>query len=111
MCSSRNRSTYGITTSSFSPPTNEAIPLRLALLNPWLAPWIGYRTADGYFSTACSEYLMSTIKSLVPCGRLEIILSEFFNFVDYSGINVPLVAVCNVPPVAQCNVPPQKWLQ
>lgn len=41
--------------------------LRLALLNPWLAPWIGYRTADGYFSTACSEYLMSTIKSLVPC--------------------------------------------
>lgn len=45
MCSSRNRSTYGITTSSFSPPTNEAIPLRLALLNPWLAPWIGYRTA------------------------------------------------------------------
>lgn len=30
---------------------------------------------------------------------------------DYSGINVPLVAVCNVPPVAQCNVPPQKWLQ
>ena len=67
MCSSRNRNTYGITTSSFSPPTNEAIPLRLALLNPWLAPWIGYRTADGYLSTACSEYLMSTIKSLVPC--------------------------------------------
>ena len=32
-------------------------------------------------------------------------------FPDYSGINVPLVAVCNVPPVAQCNVPPQKWLQ
>ena len=30
---------------------------------------------------------------------------------DYSGINVPLVAVCNVPPVAQCKVPPQKWLQ
>lgn len=30
---------------------------------------------------------------------------------DYSGINVPLVAVCNVPPVAQRNVPPQKWLQ
>ena len=25
-------------------------------------------------------------------------------FIDYSGINVPLVAVCNVPPVAQCNV-------
>ena len=67
MCSSRIRNTYGITTSSFSPPTNEAIPLRLALLNPWLAPWIGYRTADGYFSTACSEYLMSTMKSLVPC--------------------------------------------
>ena len=35
----------------------------------------------------------------------------FFIGVDYSGINVPLVAVCNVPPVAQCNVPPQKWLQ
>ena len=32
-------------------------------------------------------------------------------YIDYSGINVPLVAVCNVPPVAQCNVPPQKWLQ
>ena len=32
-------------------------------------------------------------------------------FCDYSGINVPLVAVCNVPPVAQRNVPPQKWLQ
>ena len=26
-------------------------------------------------------------------------------YTDYSGINVPLVAVCNVPPVAQCNVP------
>jgi hypothetical protein len=36
--------------------------------------------------------------------------TEFEKF-DYSGINVPLVAVCNVPPVAQCNVPPQKWLQ
>ena len=35
----------------------------------------------------------------------------FAGFGDYSGINVPLVAVCNVPPVAQCNVPPQKWLQ
>ena len=34
-----------------------------------------------------------------------------FDLSDYSGINVPLVAVCNVPPVAQCNVPPQKWLQ
>ena len=33
------------------------------------------------------------------------------SYFDYSGINVPLVAVCNVPPVAQCNVPPQKWLQ
>lgn len=33
------------------------------------------------------------------------------HFPDYSGINVPLVAVCNVPPVAQCNVPLQKWLQ
>ena len=33
------------------------------------------------------------------------------DLIDYSGINVPLVAVCNVPPVAQCNVPPQKWLQ
>jgi hypothetical protein len=33
------------------------------------------------------------------------------SFYDYSGINVPFVAVCNVPPVAQCNVPPQKWLQ
>lgn len=32
-------------------------------------------------------------------------------YCDYSGINVPLVAVCNVPPVARCNVPPQKWLQ
>ena len=52
MCSSRNRSTYGITTSSFSPPTNEAIPLRLALLNPCLAPCAGraesvYHIIDG----------------------------------------------------------------
>ena len=37
--------------------------------------------------------------------------SELAALDDYSGINVPLVAVCNVPPVAQCNVPPQKWLQ
>ena len=29
---------------------------------------------------------------------------------DYSGLNVPLVAVCNVPPIAFSNVPPQKWL-
>ena len=38
-------------------------------------------------------------------------IPEHIRLVDYSGINVPLVAVCNVPPVAQCNVPPQKWLQ
>ena len=38
-------------------------------------------------------------------------LSVLTDLHDYSGINVPLVAVCNVPPVAQCNVPPQKWLQ
>ena len=44
---------------------------------------------------------------LVPEG----IRPEFTARNDYSGINVPLVAVCNVPPVAQCNVPPQKWLQ
>ena len=31
-------------------------------------------------------------------------------FCDYSGLNVPLVAVCNVPPIAFSNVPPQKWL-
>lgn len=31
-------------------------------------------------------------------------------FFDYSGLNVPLVAVCNVPPIAFSNVPPQKWL-
>ena len=30
--------------------------------------------------------------------------------IDYSGLNVPLVAVCNVPPIAFSNVPPQKWL-
>ena len=36
---------------------------------------------------------------------------DYEGFNDYSGINVPLVAVCNVPPVARCNVPPQKWLQ
>ena len=29
---------------------------------------------------------------------------------DYSGLNVPLVAGCNVPPIAFSNVPPQKWL-
>lgn len=49
----------------------------------------------------------------VPVGLLT--KSRDFLFfclcIDYSGINVPLVAVCNVPPVAQCNVPPQKWLQ
>ena len=33
-----------------------------------------------------------------------------FKFFDYSGLNVPLVAVCNVPPIAFSNVPPQKWL-
>ena len=53
----------------------------------------------------------------VPCFRIAYPLYTIYppdqNLVgnDYSGINVPLVAVCNVPPVAQCNVPPQKWLQ
>lgn len=40
-------------------------------------------------------------------SRLSVVIIK----ADYSGINVPLVAVCNVPPVARCNVPPQKWLQ
>lgn len=45
-------------------------------------------------------------------GKEEVVVGEgIHQEVDYSGINVPLVAVCNVPPVAQCNVPPQKWLQ
>lgn len=38
-------------------------------------------------------------------------MKMLMDLLDYSGINVPLVAVCNVPPVAQRNVPPQKWLQ
>ena len=37
-------------------------------------------------------------------------LIKNFKFSDYSGLNVPLVAVCNVPPIAFSNVPPQKWL-
>ena len=41
----------------------------------------------------------------------EVMITGERPIVDYSGINVPLVAVCNVPPVARCNVPPQKWLQ
>ena len=44
-------------------------------------------------------------------NELNYIISSILGDFDYSGINVPLVAVCNVPPVAQCNVPPQKWLQ
>ena len=50
-----------------------------------------------------------TIKDNYRLG--EDIQSKVLAFADYSGINVPLVAVCNVPPVARCNVPPQKWLQ
>ena len=41
----------------------------------------------------------------------EVMITRERPIVDYSGRNVPLVAVCNVPPVARCNVPPQKWLQ
>ena len=45
-------------------------------------------------------------------SKIQIVAVIFLDELsDYSGINVPLVAVCNVPPVAQCNVPPQKWLQ
>ena len=49
------------------------------------------------------KYLPVTV---IDEGKID----GFINY-DYSGINVPLVAVCNVPPVARCNVPPQKWLQ
>ena len=51
--------------------------------------------------------LIWTIRSAIFLKRIKVLFPRF----DYSGINVPLVAVCNVPPVAQCNVPPQKWLQ
>ena len=37
-------------------------------------------------------------------------MMAYFRKRDYSGLNVPLVAVCNVPPIAFSNVPPQKWL-
>ena len=48
-------------------------------------------------------------KKLIADGFIMFQFSIYIS--DYSGINVPLVAVCNVPPVAQRNVPPQKWLQ
>ena len=65
------------------------------------------------------KIVMCIISIISCCWASYVILAKsrrgFCNFVrelcDYSGINVPLVAVCNVPPVAQCNVPPQKWLQ
>ena len=47
---------------------------------------------------------------MVDVAKVKLFGMDMGTF-DYSGINVPLVAVCNVPPVAQCNVPPQKWLQ
>ena len=52
---------------------------------------------------------MQEFYKLVPC-KMHYKPEQYISG-DYSGINVPLVAVCNVPPVAQCNVPPQKWLQ
>ena len=54
-------------------------------------------------------YTLAFNNSMVLLSNAYIISSRPIR--DYSGINVPLVAVCNVPPVAQCNVPPQKWLQ
>lgn len=59
------------------------------------------------------ELNISRIRSKIICEiakSYKIIITKR-DFSDYSGINVPFVAVCNVPPVAQCNVPPQKWLQ
>lgn len=50
-----------------------------------------------------SQY--SFLTNILPGAVLMIILKY-----DYSGLNVPLVAVCNVPPIAFSNVPPQKWL-
>ena len=59
-----------------------------------------YKTDDAFYSELeLDDRLISIIKYIQKSGS------------DYSGINVPLVAVCNVPPVARCNVPPQKWLQ
>ena len=54
------------------------------------------------------SYGKELVKVLENKDALNEIISDE---IDYSGINVPLVAVCNVPPVAQRNVPPQKWLQ
>ena len=55
---------------------------------------------------------LSSISNIVKGKQINgDFLAEVGEYYDYSGINVPLVAVCNVPPVARCNVPPQKWLQ
>ena len=43
-------------------------------------------------------------------GLIRLHFSTMQPLSDYSGLNVPLVAVCNVPPIAFSNVPPQKWL-
>ena len=66
----------------------------------------------GLSDPAKGTYYIVRTESGETAGRL-LVTKEWsdWNNCDYSGINVPLVAVCNVPPVAQCNVPPQKWLQ
>lgn len=85
---------------------------------------VGYLTSLDWWCFSYDKYQMvyipdmgsDTIRICIPhFDKLEKydfhLLISAINEIDYSGINVPLVAVCNVPPVAQCNVPPQKWLQ
>lgn len=52
---------------------------------------------------------IKTIVDIIGALLSPIICAILFGD-DYSGLNVPLVAVCNVPPIAFSNVPPQKWL-
>lgn len=77
---------------------------------PLLLQWCGqavHQTSlfKKNWSAACSLAL------LLSEHGIEAVVLKGHSIADYSGINVPLVAVCNVPPVARCNVPPQKWLQ
>lgn len=53
---------------------------------------------------------METQEQILKEQRLRIEVLRHQLLFDYSGLNVPLVAVCNVPPIAFSNVPPQKWL-
>ena len=67
---------------------------------------IDFETANECRSSVCSVGIVIVKKGKIVDRFYSLINPEpgyYKWFCDYSGINVPLVAVCNVPP--------QKWLQ